>query len=63
VELTRLERGEGVEDCRDERLEVHHTVGGRADKQHAEGHSRQILLELDAPVLVTCASFSPSIRR
>ena len=32
VALTWPERGEGVEDCRDERLEVHHAVGGRTDK-------------------------------
>ena len=32
VELTWPERGEGVEDCRDERLEVRHAVGRRADK-------------------------------
>ena len=32
VELTWPERAEGVEDCRDERLEVHHAVGGRTDK-------------------------------
>ena len=32
VELTCPERGEGVEDCRDERLEVHQAVGRRADK-------------------------------
>ena len=32
VELTWPERGEGVEDCRDERLEVYHAVGRRADK-------------------------------
>lgn len=50
VELTWLERREGVEDRRHERLEVHHAVRWRTDKKHAERHCCQVLLELDAPV-------------
>lgn len=50
VDFTWLERREGVEDRRHERLEVHHAVGWRADKKHAEGHCCQVLLELDASV-------------
>ena len=50
VELTWLERGEGVEDRRHERLEVHDTIGWRADKKHAERQRCEVLLELDAPV-------------
>jgi len=50
VELTRLERRKGIKDCWHERLEVHHAVGGRTDKQHADSRGGQILLELDAPV-------------
>jgi hypothetical protein len=40
------ERAEGVEDCRDERREMHHAVGERTDKEHANGARGQILLEL-----------------
>jgi hypothetical protein len=32
VKLARLERREGVENCRHERVEMHHAVGGRTDK-------------------------------
>ena len=37
VELTRLERWEGVKDCRNERLEVGHTVGRRTQQEHTNG--------------------------
>lgn len=50
MKLTWLERREGIEDRRHERLEVHQAVGWRTDNQHAEGHCCQVLLELDALV-------------
>jgi hypothetical protein len=52
VELTWLERWEGVEDRRHERLEVHHSIGWRTDKKDAEGQRGEVLLELNA--LVHC---------
>ena len=63
MELTWLERREGIEDCWHKRLEVHHAIGWRTGKQHADGHCGQILLELDTPVhreqRVVLASHSP----
>jgi hypothetical protein len=52
VELTWLERREGVENRRHERLEVSHSIGWRSDKNDAERQAGEVLLELDA--LVHC---------
>ncbi len=50
MELPWLERREDVKDRRYDGQEVHHAVGWRTDKQHAERHRHQVLLELHATV-------------
>jgi hypothetical protein len=50
VELSWLERREGIEDRRHKRLEVRHASGRHTEKKHAKGDCFQVLLELDATV-------------
>jgi hypothetical protein len=50
VELTWLDHREGFKDRGNERLEVHHTIGGGKDEKHPERQLCQVLLELDALV-------------
>ena len=50
LKLTCLCQRDGIQDRRDQRPEMQHTVGGRADKNDSERKHRDVLLELKAAV-------------
>jgi hypothetical protein len=50
VQLARLQRREGFQNCWYERLEMDHAVGRSPDKGYAHDEGRQILLEFHTTV-------------